>query len=289
MKMKMKTYLLLLHPHHRLMLLAVSLHLLLPHLPLLPQYSSMECWGVSDPVALNWYTLFRLIPLTLFVSRNLTLICLPFSGFLHSQLCNLIVPTPGLEFFLLMPHTLAAVSSFLSGRAYPSLNFLPSFFFCLTQYSDYVRVNISLYDSSSLSFLNVYAPPICSSPRDSRTDSFSLSILPIFRNLSILGDCNYHHPLWYSKGASDPSGKEVFSWAISSDLLNNSDIPTFLKSSSGSRSSLGISFAPSSLASGRCFRTWVLITYQFYKPSLFLRSWLQRTSPFLQFLESLMG
>ena len=47
----------------------------------------------------------------------------------------------------------------------------------LDPYSDYVEVNISLNESSSLSFLNVYAPPICSSPKDSRTNFFSPSIL----------------------------------------------------------------------------------------------------------------
>ena len=73
----------------------------------------------------------------------------------------------------------------------------------LDSYSDYVGVNISLSNSSSLSFLNVYAPPVCSSLTDGRTNSFSLSILPSSRNLLILGDFNYHHPLWDSKGTSD--------------------------------------------------------------------------------------
>ena len=63
-------FLLPLHPHHRLMLLAVSLYLLL----LLPLSSPSGFFngmpGVSEPGALNCYTLFRLIPLTLFVSRN---------------------------------------------------------------------------------------------------------------------------------------------------------------------------------------------------------------------------
>ena len=83
---------------------------------------------------------------------------------------------------------------------------------------------------------------------DSRTDSFSLSYLSIFRILFILGDCNYHHPLWDSKDTSDPRGEEVFNWVISSYFLNDSDIPTFLHRSSGSRFSSDISFAPSSLA-----------------------------------------
>ena len=47
----------------------------------------------------------------------------------------------------------------------------------LGPYYDYVEVNISLNDSSSLSFLNVYALPIRSSTKDSRTNFFSPSIL----------------------------------------------------------------------------------------------------------------
>ena len=78
-----------------------------------------------------------------------------------------------------------------------------------------------------MSFLNVYAPPIRSSPTDGRTDSFSPSILPSSRNLFILGDFNCHHPLWDSRGTSDPRGEEVFDWVISSDLLplNDPDTP----------------------------------------------------------------
>ena len=58
------------------------------------------------------------------------------------------------------------------------------------------------------------------------------------------------HPLWDSRGTSDPRGEEVFDWFISSNLLslNECDIPTFLHRSSGIHSSPGISFAPSSLA-----------------------------------------
>ena len=125
-----------------------------------------------------------------------------------------------------------------------------SSFSSLDPYSDYVEINISLNNSSSLSFLNVYAPPICSSPTDGRTDYFSPSILPFSRNLFILGDFNCHHPLWDSRGSSDPCGEELFDWVISSDLLplNDPDTSTLLHCSSGSRSSSDIFFAPSSLA-----------------------------------------
>ena len=120
----------------------------------------------------------------------------------------------------------------------------------LDPYSDYVGVNISLNNSSSVSFFNVYAPSIRSSPMDGRTDSFSPSILPSSRNLFIRGDFDCHHLLWDSRGTSDPCGEEVFDWVISSDLLplNNPDTPTLLHRSSGSRSSPDISFAPSTLA-----------------------------------------
>ena len=83
---------------------------------------------VSEPGALNCYTLFRLIPLTLFVSRNPTLIYFPLSGSLDSLLCDPMTLTPDLVVFLLMSQTLVAASSFSSGRAYPSLSFLPPLF-----------------------------------------------------------------------------------------------------------------------------------------------------------------
>ena len=63
-------YLLPLHPYLRLMILAVSLYLLLL-LPLsTPSGIFNGMLGVSEPGALNCYTFFCLIPLTIFVSRN---------------------------------------------------------------------------------------------------------------------------------------------------------------------------------------------------------------------------
>ena len=125
-------YLLPLHLHHRLMLLAVCLYLLLP-LPL-PNSLRFFQWnaGVFKSGALNYSTFFRFIPLTLFISRNLTLIYLPLFSSLDSLLCDPMAPTPDLVFFLLMSQTLAAASSFSSSRAYPSLSFLPPLFLCLT-------------------------------------------------------------------------------------------------------------------------------------------------------------
>ena len=94
-------YLFLLYPHHRFMFLTVFLHLLLPFPPLAPSGFFNGMLEVSKPGTLSYYTLFHLIMLTLFLSRNLTLIHLPLSEFLDS----LIAPTPGLAFSLLIPCT----------------------------------------------------------------------------------------------------------------------------------------------------------------------------------------
>ena len=97
--------------------------------PLLtPSRFSNWMQAIFEPGALNCFTFFHPIPLTS-VSRNPILTYLPLSGFLDSLLCVLITSTPGLAFSLLMPRTLAAAaSSFLSGRAYLSLNSLPPLF-----------------------------------------------------------------------------------------------------------------------------------------------------------------
>ena len=124
-------YLLPLLSHNRLLLLAVSLHLLLP-LSLTPSGFFNGMLEVSKPGALNCYTLFRLILLTLFVYRNLTLTHLPLSRSLDSLLCDLIASPTGLAFsFVILAGVgpLAAASSFSSGRAYLSLNFHLLFFF----------------------------------------------------------------------------------------------------------------------------------------------------------------
>ena len=43
------------------------------------------------------------------------------------------------------------------------------------------------------------------------------------------------------------------------------------------------------LAPGRCYRTWVLMTYQFFYLSFFLRSFTPTSASFFQFLESSLG
>ena len=99
--------------------------------------------------------------------------------------------------------------------------------------------------------------------------------------LFILEEFNCRHSLWDLKGTFDPREDEVFDWVIS-DLvsLNNPDIPALLHCSFPD-----ISFAPSSLAPGRCFSNWALITSRLYQRSSFSALQSQRTSP-LRFSES---
>ena len=116
--------------HHRPLLLAVLLRLLPPLLPLTISGFFNGMLEVSVPGALNYFTFSHPTQSTLSASRNPILAPLPLSRFLDSLLCVLIAPTPGLAFSLLMPRTPAAALSFLSGRAYPFLNFLPRLFLC---------------------------------------------------------------------------------------------------------------------------------------------------------------
>ena len=112
-------------PHLRPLPTAVLLRYLPPLLPLTASGFFNGMLEVSEPGALNYFAFFRSILLTLPVSRNPILTPLPFSRSLDSLLCVLIAPTPGLAFSRVMTRTLAAAPSFSSGRAYPSLNFLP--------------------------------------------------------------------------------------------------------------------------------------------------------------------
>ena len=125
--------LLILHPlplplHCRPLLPAVLLCLLPPLLSLTLSGFFNGMLEVSVPGALNYFTFSHPIQSTLSAPRNPILTHLPLAGFLDSLLCVLIALTPSLAFSLLMPRTPAAALSFLSGRAYPFLNFPPPLF-----------------------------------------------------------------------------------------------------------------------------------------------------------------
>ena len=173
-------YLLLLHPHHRFMLLAVSLYLLLP-LPLPNSFRVLQ-WNAGGLRA-------RSTKLLHFISSHpVDLIYIQESNL---NLCSSF-RIPG--FSALQSHGTHSRSGIFSTDVADAsggvIIFVKQCFFfselsttslsSLGPYSDYVEVDISLNDSSSLSFLNVYAPPIRSSTKDSRTNFFSSSLLPSY-------------------------------------------------------------------------------------------------------------
>ena len=169
-------YLLPLHPHHRLMLLAISLYLLLSLS--LPNSLRVFQWNAGGLRA-------RRTKLLHFISSHpVDLIYIQESNFNLSFSFRI----PG--FSALQFHGTQSRSGIFStdvtdasggviifvkqGLFFSELS--TSSLSSLGPYSDYVEVNISL-NASSLSFLNVYAPPIRSFTKDSRTNFFSPSIL----------------------------------------------------------------------------------------------------------------
>ena len=104
------------------------------------------------------------------------------------------------------------------------------------------------------------------------------------RNLFILGDFNCHHLLWDTRVTSDPAGRK---YSIGSSPLISSPSMT-LTHPSFSIAPLAVAplltFPLSALllpflAHGRCFKTWVLTTYQFFYLSLSLRSFAPTSAP----------
>ena len=128
----------------------------------------------------------------------------------------------------------------------------------LDPYSDYAEVNISLNNSSSLSFFIVYAPPIRSSPKDSRTNFFFPPFflppqISLFWETSIVitpSKTQKVLPTPVGRKHSIGSSPLTFSPSMSLTYLLFFILPTLI-------SPLLLSLSPY-LAPGRCFRTWVL-------------------------------
>ena len=173
-------YLLLLHPHHRLMLLAVFLYLLLS-LPL-PNSLRVFQWNTGSLRARSTKLLHFIsshpVDLIYIQESNLNLSSsFQIPGFsalrshgTHSRFgifsTDVADASGGVIIFVKQGLSFSELST--SSLSSPD------------PYSDYVEVNISLNNFSSLSFLNVYAPPIRSSTKDSKTNFFSPSILPSY-------------------------------------------------------------------------------------------------------------
>ena len=131
--------------------------------------------GVFKPGALNYYTLFRLIPLTLYIyiqESNLNLSSsfqIPGFSALRSHGTH---SRSGIFSTDVADASRGVIIFVKQGLSFSELS--TSSLSWLGPYSDYIEVKISLNNFSSLSFLNVYASPIRSSTKNSRTNFFSL-------------------------------------------------------------------------------------------------------------------
>ena len=114
-----------LHPHHRIMLLAVFLYLLLL---LSAETIRILQWNAEGLRARSVELLHFILSHHVYFICNQEFNLNPSSSFQIPRflLCHLIAPTPSLAFFFQLPRTLAM--TFISpGQAYP-LNFLPPLF-----------------------------------------------------------------------------------------------------------------------------------------------------------------
>ena len=268
-------------PHHRPLLLAVLLHLLLP---LFPDCLRVLQWNGGGLRARSTELLHFLS------SHSVDFICIQesnlnsFSYFRIPGFSALRFDRTRSKSGILSPdatHTSGGVIIFVrQGLSFIKLS--TSSLSSLGPYSNYVGVSISLNNPSSLSFLNVYAPTIRSSTTDDRTDSFSPSILPSSRNLFILGDFNCHHPSGTQELLPTPVWRK---YSIESSPLTSSPSMTlayllFYIAPLAVAYPLTYLLLPplsSFFAHGRCFRTWVLITYQLFYLYLSLRSFAPRS------------
>ena len=199
-------YFLPLPPHHCLMILAVSLYLLLL-LPLPDSLRILQC--IAGGLRTRSTELLHFIS-----SHPADLICIQESNLNLSSSFRI----PGFSalrsgrchsrsdiFSTDITHASCGVIIFVrQGLSFSELS--TSSLFSLDLSYEYAEIKISLKDFSSLSFLDVYALPIRSSPKDSRINFFSSCIFLSSTNLFILGDFNCHHHLYDSK--STPTSEE---------------------------------------------------------------------------------
>ena len=142
------------------------------------------------------------------------------------MLCHLIALTPVQAFFFPMSRALVVMSYLMSGTAYPFLNFLRTLFLH-DLLSDYVVVNISPNNSSSLAFLNVYASLIRPFSTNSTIYSFSSSIFPPLEIFSFWETSTGITPSGTQKVLLTPMGRKY--------LIGSSPLASFLSITSPSK------------------------------------------------------
>ena len=267
-------YLLSLPPHHRLLLLAVLL-CLLPPLP--PDSLRVLQWNAGGLRARST-ELFHFLS-----SHPVNLICIKESSLNSSSSFQI----PGFSALhsdrthsrsgILFPDATYAsgvvVTFVRQGLSFSELS--TSTLSSLDPYFDYVGINISLNNSSSLSFLNVYAPLFSSSLRMAEPIPFP----PPPEISSFWGTSIAITPSETQEVLPIPVGKKYLtgSFLLTSSPLMTLTHPPF--SIAPLLTSPLFSFLLPFPAPGRCFRTWVLTTYQFFYLSLSLQPFAPTSIP----------
>ena len=142
----------------------------------------------------------------------------------------------------------------------------------LDPYSNYVGVNISLNKFSSVSFLNEYAPLFAPPQRMAEPIPSLPPFFPPPEISSFWGTSIAITPSGTQKVLPTPAGRK---YSTGSSLLTSSPSMTLTHPLFSIAPLLTSPLLPllwPFLAPGRCFRTWVLTTYQFFYLSLSLRS-----------------
>ena len=168
-------------------------------------------------------------------------------------------------------------------------------FSSLDPYSDYVGINISPYNSSLVSFLNVYAPPLFAPPqRMAQPIRFLPPFFPPPEISSFWGASIAITPFRTQELLPTPAGKKYSTGSF--PLTSSSSItlthPPFSIAPLAVAPLLTSSLPPLLLlflAPGRCYITLVLTTYQFFYPSLSLRSFAPTSAPLPSIFRKLAG
>ena len=161
-------------------------------------------------------------------------------------------------------------------------------------YSDYVGINISLNNSSSLSFLNVYAPLFAPPQRMAEPIPFLPPFFPPSEISSFWGTSIAITPSGTQEVLPTPAGKK---YSTGSSSLTSSPSMTLIQPPFSIAPLAVAPLLTSSLpplllpflALGRCFRILVLTTYQFFYLSLSLRSFAPTSVPLPSIFRKLAG
>ena len=159
----------------------------------------------------------------------------------------------------------------------------------LDSYSDYVGINISLNNSSSNSFLNVYAP-LFAPPQQMAEPIPSLpQFFPPPEISSFWGNSIAIAPSGTQEVPPTPAGRKYSTGSFLLTSFTSITLTHPLFSIAPLLTSPLLLLLLLFLAPGRCFRTWVLTIYQFFYPSLSLRSFAPTSVPLPSIFRKLAG